>query len=87
MIYFLTNAAGLCRACCLNFGERQERRQERKRDDEREQANSHTNNYSTGGVIRFFSNFILHFGHLPGRLDFTSSCIGQMYWNWIGLLG
>ena len=44
-------------------------------------------NYSTGCVIRFFSSFILHFGHLPGRLDFTSSCIGQTYWNWIGLLG
>ena len=43
--------------------------------------------YSTGGVIRFFSSFILHFGHLPGFLDFTSSCMGQTYWNSIGLLG
>jgi hypothetical protein len=43
--------------------------------------------YSTGGVIRFFSSFILHFGHLPGFLDFTSSCMGHSYWISIGLLG
>ncbi len=31
------------------------------------------------GVLgrRFFSNFILHFGHVPGCFDVTSSCIGH----------
>ncbi len=30
------------------------------------------------GLTRFFSSFILHFGHLPAFLFFTSSCMGQM---------
>lgn len=87
MAFFLADAAGHRRACCRDFDKRQERRQKRYSDDERQQPNSQTNYYSTGCVIRFFSNFILHFGHLPGRLDFTSSCMGQTYWNWVGLLG
>ncbi|HXQ74800.1 MAG TPA: hypothetical protein VN844_30125 [Pyrinomonadaceae bacterium] len=81
--FFLTDAAGHRRAGCGDAGKRQERRQKRYGDDERKQSN----NYSTGCVIRFFSSFILHLGHLPGFVDFTSSCIGQTYWNWIGLLG
>ena len=87
MAFFLAHAAGHRRAGCRNFGKRQEHRQKRHRDDERKQSNNYASNYSTGGVIRFFSSFILHLGHLPGRRDFTSSCMGQTYWNWIGLLG
>ena len=87
MAFLLADAARHRRTGCRNFGERQERRQKRHGDDERKQSNNYASNYSTGAVIRFFSSFILHLGHLPGRLDFTSACMGQMYWNWIGLLG
>lgn len=87
MAFLFAGAAGHRGTCCRNSDKRQERRQKRKGDDKRKQANSHTGNYSTDRVMRFFSSFILHFGHLPGRLDFTSSCMGQTYWNWIGLLG
>jgi hypothetical protein len=87
LFFFLADAARHRPALCRDFRKRQERRQKRRGDDERKQANRHTGDYSTDCVIRFFSSVILHFGHFPGRLDFTSSCMGQTYWNWIGLLG
>lgn len=87
MTFFLADTASHRRACGGHSGKRQERRQKRHGDNRRKQANSYPSNYSTGCVIRFFSSVILHFGHFPGRLDFTSSCMGQTYWNWIGLLG
>jgi len=87
MAFFLADTASHRRVCGRDSGKRQERRQKRTGDDERNETNSHTSNYSTGCVTRFFSSVILHFGHFPGRLDFTSACMGQTYWNWIGLLG
>jgi hypothetical protein len=37
-------------------------------------------------TLRFLTNFILHFGHVPRIFDFTSACIGQTYSTGAGFL-